>query len=282
MKTMSYVFTLVAILITTSMFAQEYKIPVENSKDGKLTLDDFMGDFTITGYDGKEIIISPLGGIDDTTVPERAKGLKPIYGNGMDNTGIGLKMEKNGNQVTLICLMPITKRREYNVKVPDNFSLKVKSDCARAKSIIVQDMKSEVEIKTCQSITIKNVTGSLVLATINGNIDVDNCGSDKDQTISLATVNGSVNVKFTEFNTTNPISLSTVNGGVDVTLPSKAAANIKMSTISGTLYSDFDFTDTGKKMKQVGGSQVNSTINGGGTELNLGTVNGNVYLRKGK
>lgn len=281
---MSYVFTLVALFVTTSMFAQEYKIPVENTKDGKLTLDDFMGDFTITGYEGKEIIITPegSGGSEDATVPERAKGLKPIYGNGTDNTGIGIKMEKNGNQVTLTCLMPITKRREYNVKVPDNFSVKVKSDCVRARNITVQDLKNEVEIKTCQSITIKNVIGSMVLSTINGNIDVDKCGSGKDQTISLATVNGTVSVVFTEFSTTNPVSITTVNGGVDVTLPSKAAANIKMSTVSGTIYSDFEFANTEKKMKQIGGSQVNSAINGGGTELNLSTVNGNAYLRKGK
>ena len=241
-----------------------------------------MCDFTIAGYDGKEIIVTTTGGKEDSDEPERAKGLKPIYGRGTDNTGIGLKMEKNGNQVSLTCLMPITKRREYDVKVPNNFSLKVKSDCGRVNNIVVKDMKNEVEIKTCQSITIKNVSGSLVLATINGSIDVDKCGLTKDQTISLATVNGSVNINFTEFNTTNSISLTTVNGGVDVTLPPKAAANIKMSTVSGTLFTDFDYTDTGKKMKQVGGSHVNFSINGGGTDIYLGTVNGNVYLRKGK
>jgi lia operon protein LiaG len=208
--------------------------------------------------------------------------LKPIYGKGTDNTGIGIKMEKNGNQITLTCLMSITKRREYKVKVPNNFSLKIKSECGRANDIIVQDMKNEVEVKTCQSIKIKNVTGSLVLATISGNIDVDKCGADKDQTISLATVSGDINAKFTEFNIKNPVSIASVSGEVDVTLSPKAAATVKMGSISGTVYSDFEFSDTGKKMKQVGGNQVDYSINGGGTELNLGTVSGNVYLRKGK
>jgi lia operon protein LiaG len=282
MKIINSVVVLVALMITTSMFAQGYKIPVENSKNGKLILNDFVGDFSIEGYDGKEIVISPTGGNDDdNSVPERAKGLKPIYGKGTDNTGVGIKMEKNGDEVTLTCLNPITKRREYTVKVPNNFSIKVKSECGGANEIVVQNMKNEVEVKTCHSIKIKNVSGSLVLATISGDIDVDQCGM-LDQTISLATVSGDINTKFTEFNIKNPVTLATVSGEIDVTLTPKAAANVKMGTISGSLYSDFEFNDDSKKMKHVGGNQVNLPLNGGGTELNLGTISGNVYLRKGK
>ena len=282
MKNISYIFTVVAIIVTTSMFGQDYKIPVENTKDGKLTLDDFMGDFTIKGYDGKEIIISTEGDDEDNSVPERARGLKPIYGKGTDNTGIGVKMEKSGNQITLICLMPITRQKEYSVKVPNNFSLKVKSECGRVNDITVQDMKNEVEIQTCQDIKIKNVSGSLVLSTISGNIDVDKCGSDKDQTVSLASISGDITVKFNDFNLKNPISLSTISGELDVTLPQKAAANIMIKSVSGSYHSDFEITLSGNKMRQVGGSHMNFTINGGGTELNLSTVSGSVYLRKAK
>ncbi|HEY4787301.1 MAG TPA: DUF4097 family beta strand repeat-containing protein, partial [Bacteroidales bacterium] len=232
--------------------------------------------------DGKEIVISTGQDDEDREVPERAKGLKPIYSKGTDNTGVGIKMEKNGDEITLTCLMPITKRRDYTVKVPNNFSVKVKSECGGANDIVIQNMKNEVEVKTCHSVKIKNVTGSLVLASISGNIDVDQCGMDKDQTISLATVSGDITTKFTEFNIKSPIRLATVSGEIDVTLTPKAAVTVKMGTISGSLYSDFDITESGKKMKQVGGNQVDLPLNGGGTELNLGTVSGNVYLRKGK
>lgn len=282
MKTINSVLALVAIMVTTSMVAQEYKIPVENSKNGKLILNDFVGDFTIEGYDGKEIIVSPAGGDDeDNSVPERAKGLKPIYSKGIDNTGVGIKMDKNGDEITLTCLMPITRRKEYNIKVPNNFAIKVKSECGGANDITVQNISNEVEVRTCHSIKIKNVTGSLVLSTISGDIDVDQCGT-KDQTISLTTVSGEINIKFNEFNIKNPVTLASVSGEVDVTLTPKAAANIKLSTVSGSLYSDFDFNDTAKKLKHIGGNQVEQTLNGGGTDLMLSTVSGNVYLRKGK
>jgi lia operon protein LiaG len=282
MKTIGCLFTLVAILVNTNMFAQEYKIPVENSKDGKLSLVDFMGDLPIEGYDGKEIIISTQDNDDDNAVPERAKGLKPIYGKGTDNTGIGVKVDKNGNQVSITCLMPITKRREYKVKVPFNFALKINSTCGRVDDVIVQDMKNEVEVTTCQDIKIKNVSGSLILSTISGDIDIDRYSADNDQTISVATVSGDIKIMFKEFNTKNPVSIRTVSGDLDVTLTPKAAVTVKMSSVSGTFYSDFEFTDSGKNMKQAGGNHANYPINGGGTEFDLGSVSGDVYLRKGK
>jgi lia operon protein LiaG len=284
MKTISYVFTLVALLITTSMFAQEYKIPVENSKDGKLTLDDFMGDFPIEGYDGKEIIITQTSsdGDNDTSVPERAKGLKPIYGGGTDNTGLGLRVDKNGNQITVTCLLPITKRREYKVKVPNNFSLNIKSGCERSGDVSITNMRNEIEIKSCQSIKLINVTGSLVISTISGNVDLEKCALDKDATISMALISGNINAVLTEFSTKEPISFNSISGDVDITLPAKTAANLTMKSISGTVYTDFEFSNEGKKMKQFGGTKVDNQLNGGGVEINISTVSGNIFLRKGK
>ena len=59
MKTNTLGITLLAILLTaTTLQAQEYKIPVQNTTDGKLSLVNFMGDLPIEGYSGNEIIIT--------------------------------------------------------------------------------------------------------------------------------------------------------------------------------------------------------------------------------
>jgi lia operon protein LiaG len=239
--------------------AQEYKIPVENSKDGKLSLENFMGDLPIEGYNGKEIIITSTS--DAIVVPERAKGLKPIFPSGTDNTGMGLFVEKNGNQITITCLLPITKHGEYKLKVPENLSLKSESGCERSNAISIHGMKNEIEIKTCHSISLKDVTGPLVLSTIAGNIDV----------------------VFENISTDRPCSINSISGEVDVTLPAKTAATLEMKTISGTIFSDFDFPEAPKKnMKQVGGNDLKYQLNGGGATFSFVTVSGNVYLRKGK
>ena len=114
---MKYIFSLVALtLAVLCVSAQEVKIAVENNKEAKLTIANFTGDLPIEGYSGNEIIVTVAHGHFET--PEKAKGLKPVYGGGVDNTGIGLSMEKNGNSVTLTCLLSFGQDVSYRLKVP--------------------------------------------------------------------------------------------------------------------------------------------------------------------
>lgn len=250
----------VALYISAdSANAQDFKIAVENSKDGKLSLINFVGDLPIEGYNGKEIIITSMG--EPVTTPDRAKGLKPVYSAGTDNTGMGLSVDKNGNQVTVTCLLPFTRNGDFKIKVPENLAIKYESSCERQGDVSVQGIKNEIEIKTCHSINLKEVSGPLVLSTIAGNIDVVFSGQIAGE----------------------PSSISSISGEVDVTLPGQTGTNLELKSISGNIYSDFDFPQTDKKdLKQIGGNNLNYKLNGGGFGLNLVTVSGNVYLRKGK
>src|SRR4030042_907259 len=147
----------------------------------------------------------------DLAPPERAKGLKPVYPGGTDNTGLGLNVEKNGNQVILNCLLPFSKHGDYRIKVPDNLALEIKSRCEHSNSISVMNMKNEIDINNCHDISLKNVTGPLVLSTISGNIDIV-CTSIASNT---------------------PFSINSVSGDIDITIPQSAAVNMEMRTVSG-------------------------------------------------
>jgi hypothetical protein len=185
--------------------------------------------------------------------------LKPVYGGGTDNTGIALAMEKNGNKVTFRCLLPITRGADYRLKVPENFAIRIRRDCARGGETTIQNIKNEIDFNGCNSLTLKNVTGPLAVSTISGSVDV----------------------VFTEISKDKPISIVTVSGEVDITLPAKAPVELEMSTVSGSMYSDFDFPASNNNMRRVGGSSVHSELNGGGTALRTSSVSGNIYLRKG-
>lgn len=258
MNTKKYVIPfLLAACIGGRSSAQEYKVTVDNTKQGQLTLDDFPGDLPIEGYSGNDIVITADAGDFDN--PERAKGLKPVYSAGTDNTGMALFMEKNGNNVSFRCLLPITKDARYHIKVPENLALKIHQECSRGGSTTIQNMKNEVDYDGCSDVNLKNVTGPLVISTINGG----------------------VNVVFSEISKDKPISIASVNGEVDVTIPAKAAVNLEMSNVNGNMYSDFEFPQDSKSMRRVGGNSIRAALNGGGTDMRLNGVNGNVYLRKG-
>ena len=250
---------LILLILSAASFTkgQEYKIAAQNTKDGRLILKQFTGDLPVEGYSGNEIII--VSAAEDFSPPDRAKGLKPIYPGGSDNSGLGLNVEKTGNQVSITCLLPITRKADYRIKVPDNIALEIESGCDRSSNTSVTGMKNEIEIKCCHDIKISNVTGPLVLSTIAGDIDI--------------TFSNLVNDK--------PFSVNSVSGDIDITLPVKTATNLELRTVSGGFYSDFEITDTQRDLKKVGGSQLMFPLNGGGFKFSVASVSGNVYIRKG-
>lgn len=256
MKTI--VIALVMLLSAGVLSAQDYKITVTNTKDSRLVLKDFSGSLPIEGYAGNDIIITAVDG--DFTPPDKAKGLKPIYPAGSDNTGIGLDVQKTDNNVTITCVMPFTRQSEYKMKVPEGMSIELSSGCERNNDVTIKNMKAEIEIETCQDIKLENVTGPLVLSTISGNID-----------ITYATIS-----------TTKSSSVHSVSGDIDITLPVKTATNLELGVVSGAIYSDFDFSESQKNLKKIGGNETNFTLNGGGFKFSIGSVSGNIYLRKGQ
>jgi hypothetical protein len=54
-----------------------------------------------------------------------------------------------------------------------------------------------------------------------------------------------------------------------------------MNSVTGNMYSDFDFNNSDKNVKQVGGNNLEYKMNGGGVKFSIVTVSGNIYLRKG-
>lgn len=261
MKTIKFTLAIIALFLSTSLLkAQTYKIAVDNIKDGKLILENFTHDLPVEGYDGNEIILTSASE-KFTKAPEKAKGLKPVFAGGDDNTGLGVSMEKSGNTITLTCLLSITQGEDYKVKVPRSLALKVHSNCGGGGDITVSNMSGEVEVNNCQGIELKNCTGPVVLSTISGDI----------------------NLKLGNLSKDRPVSINCVSGDIDITLAPTAAVDVQMHTVSGNIYTDFDLSQKDKgDMKRVGGnSNITSSLNGGGAKLTLTAVSGNIYLRKG-
>jgi len=128
----------------------------------------------------------------------------------------------------------------------------------------------------------------LTARTVNGSVAATGLSGDVD----ARTVNGSVEVATTgraNVNTVNggitavvgkgdgDMSFETVNGDVTVTLPSGIGAKVHAGTVNGSITSDFPITVQGKLKPR----SLRGAINGGGRELRLGTVNGNIAMRRG-
>ena len=264
---------------TNELTAQEYRIPATNSKDGKLILKDFTGDLRVEGYDGREIVFFKTSfEANDGTYDSKQDGeLNPPKGISY-NSGISLQTEKNGNQITVKCLLPGLHTSEYKVRMPGNYSLKIVSNCERSGNITVSEMRNEVEISNCQSVKLINNIGSIVLSTVSGNIDLENCRLDKEATLSLVSISGNIKADLSRVDTEEPISINSISGNVNLALPAKISAAFNLNSLSGMVKSEFDFP--GESKNQFIGTKINFKTNGGGVGINISTVSGNINLRK--
>lgn len=107
------------------------------------------------------------------------------------------------------------------------------------------------------------------------------------------TVNGAVTVTFNSVEGKAPMAFTTLNGNVDVTFPASTKANFKVKSDQGEVYSDFDMDIDKSQPKRDKSSQsclykismdewVYGKINGGGPEVMMKNMNGNIYIRKAK
>jgi DUF4097 and DUF4098 domain-containing protein YvlB len=97
--------------------------------------------------------------------------------------------------------------------------------------------------------------------------------------------NGGIHIKFSSLNQQKPSSISVVNGEIDVTLPANSKANWKLRSLNGEVYTDFDMAlprDKSELQKIAGSNTVEGKTNGGGVDMNIYTINSDIFIRKNK
>jgi len=238
----------------------KYVFPTNGVQIKKVVIKDLLAEIKIVGSQGKDIVID-VEGLEG--IPEKAKGLKPLYGSGcMDNTGAGVAANESNGVLTICGASKGGEDAQYVFTLPKGVSLSIDYNSPFAnEDIEIADMEGEIEVSTLNGgINCINVTGPLVLNSISGNIDI----------------------KISNLNQNSPTSISLISGDLDITMPANSTANLEMSSIAGGIYTDFDLKSDSKKenLPRVGGNNFETKLNGGGVELNLNNTSGNIYLRK--
>ena len=91
---------------------------------------------------------------------------------------------------------------------------------------------------------------------------------------SVETINGNIVIE----GKTDEIKAYTISGFIDLSVPADKKADFKLSTITGTIYSNI-LTSTGSN-KKSSQSDIANKYNGGGKPINLKTISGDIFLRK--
>ena len=108
---------------------------------------------------------------------------------------------------------------------------------------------------------------------VNGTLRVDDLAGRAD----LSTVNGGIEANYASLNNVREIKLKSVNGSIELGLPDAPNAEVKASTVSGGIRSDFPLEVHGGYV----GKNLAGKLGSGGTSIALSNVNGSIHIGRG-
>ena len=252
---------------------EQLVVPLSSpGKAGSLEVGLVNGSIRIIGYEGKEVLIDAVARVNKQKNKEESSEEKPASG-GMRRISGGnsfqLSAEERNNRVQ-VNADSWRRSVDLTIRVPRQFSLKLST---------VNHGNIEVE----------NVSGQIEVNNVNGDIELRNVSGSA----VANTVNGKLIAAFREVSPDAPMAFTTLNGPVDVTFPGSVKMSPRMKSDRGEIYSDFDMALEKSQPKVDRSSKsgvyrvsieegVSGKINGGGPQVLMKNMYGNIYLRKSK
>lgn len=225
------------------------------------------GSLTVTVGTGPQVVVESASGARRDG-RDGIPGTVPPGMHRIDIGGRGFNVEEDHNMVTIGGAI----NDNLTIQVPVNTSLDLHTVNGR--------------------IDVTGVDGDLDVGTVNAPIDL----KDVSGAVSANTTNGSVTVTLTRVAPDKPMSFSSLNGKLDVSLPGDTKARLRLKTMNGSIFSDFDVKlepDTSKpavedtrgrngryRIRLDRSAGVYGSINGGGPEYSFQTLNGTILIHK--
>jgi len=277
------------------------------------------GDLNVTGYNGNNVqIFSNEKIFKDDKVSEKAKGLKKIGGGGFNiinnkKNNIVIISRPIDDEIDMDIMVPNNSILKFGSDVnrdswgDSGFMSKLLSGIIRPPrpgkpnghaedgfvTGIIGTTLSGVFYGIMEGdVNIKDFTGSIEVSTVDGDISAENIEGE----VIASTVDGDVTVIFKKLNKNGALYLSSVDGDIDITLPGDTKADIMARTMEGDVYSAFEGDVTmGREIDDetattehksnfhniFQSNYITTRINGGGHEVYLNTLDGDIYIRKG-
>jgi hypothetical protein len=315
-----------ALVFASQLYGQEFKQAKGSTK--LLTITQVLGKIVISEHNGSNIIIKAEG-YKKKDVPEKAKGLKQISANGVENTGIGLSMIQRGEALEFMSVDIQSNPITYHFQVPKGMAVKIDNskmfhnvggyfpaleakelardikfavkeahltakeaiEAAKSKVYVYGETlvppkppksdKKEKSEKAEYGVEVNSFSGELEIRTMVQGMKL----KDVTGPLTINSMSGPINIEFSSVSQSAPITITSYSAEIDVTMPSNTKANLKLSSMNGDIYTDFDI-NFNKEKKQDGlrfiggGSNISGTLNGGGVSIMLKALSDNIYLRK--
>jgi len=227
---------------TASGWAQDFHKTYALGPGGQISISNISGDVSISGYKGDTVLIDG-------------------YKSGPDKNSVTVEDSSSATRIELRVQYPehghSNASISFEVKVPQSVEYNFERVGSISGNISVVGVKGRVLAKCVSgNVEVKGISGIVSAESISGNVDVE-----------ILNLSGSGEMKF-----------SSVSGNVSVRAPANLSADIDMSTLSGSLKSDFPIEILERRYGP--GRSAHGRLGSGASSLRIRSVSGRVSLQK--
>jgi len=228
------------LMLVANAAAQDFQKSYRLGAGSDVRIGNISGNVTVTGYDGDSVVVTAIKegpDRDKVEIEDKSTG---------DRVDVGVRYPERCN-----CRVDV----RFDVKVPRSINYDFRHISSVSGDVDVSGVSGKLHASSVSgNVRVKDVTGSVNASAVSGNVEVD-----------IDRLEGIESMKF-----------SSVSGNVNVNLPSSLDADIQMSSLSGSLKTDFPIEV--KERRYGPGRSAQGRVGSGSRTLNVSAVSGSVSL----
>jgi len=190
-----------------------------------------------------------------------------------DPDEVKIEVIQNATGVTICAVYPAPENRAPNrCAQGDRWNSNTRNNDVKVDFVVHVPRGTPLDARTVNGgVTLNGLTADVKGQTVNGSVRIETTGVAEAQR-----VNGSIDVSMGRADWDDILAFQTVNGQITVELPGEVNAEVRETTVSGSISTDYPLALRGK----FGPQRISGTIGRGGREMSLSTVNGDIEIRK--
>ena len=242
------------------VIAQDFQKSYRLAQDSRVSVKNVSGAVIVKGYDGESIVVT---------------GIKE----GRDRDQITIEDLSNGGNVEVKVRYPehcnCNASVRFEVKVPRSINYDYDAFSSVSGDVEVDGAAGTLRAKSVSgNVRIKDANGTIDAKSVSGEVHVEKASG----AVNAKSTSGNVRVDLVRVDGTNRMEFGSVSGNVNVSLPAGVGAEIEMSTMSGSLETDFPITI--EKKEYGPGRSARGRVGDGARTLKMSSVSGNLNLRR--
>jgi hypothetical protein len=244
-----------AAFVAAQDFQQTYRV----GPGGSVSVGSISGNVIVTAYDGDAVIVSARKegrDLDKVTIEDRSSG---------NRVDVRDRYPERCNR----CDVSV----HYEVKIPRKMQLRYDAFSSVSGNVEVTGASGELQAKSVSGeVKVRGCDATVKASSVSGNVEV----GDNQGMVSANSVSGNVNVQIDQLPEGGDLKFTSVSGNVNVRVPGSLNAEVEMSSMSGTLKTDFPITIAKGEFNPR--HSARGRVGEGGRQLKLSSVSGDLHL----